>query len=148
MAAVEAAEALEHARDPAVRRVLSKIAEDEKRHAELAWRYVHWAISQDAALRAAAASAFASVVAECGAATGFDRAAAGAVDAPSGSTPEDENATGDELLPFGVVPDRLRRAIHVSVLRSIVAPCAAAVLASSPDPRAKPVLEFGKHPYA
>jgi hypothetical protein len=44
VAAVEAAEAVEHAVDPVVRRALARIAEDELRHAELAWRFVRWAI--------------------------------------------------------------------------------------------------------
>jgi hypothetical protein len=46
VAALEAAEALEHAQDPAVRAVLARIAEDERRHALLAWRYVAWAIER------------------------------------------------------------------------------------------------------
>src|SRR5258708_9885769 len=45
VAAVEAREALEHARDPAVVAVLKIIAEDETRHAELAWRTTAWAIA-------------------------------------------------------------------------------------------------------
>jgi hypothetical protein len=44
MAAVEAREALVHAADPVVRSVLEKIAEDETRHAELAWRFAAWAM--------------------------------------------------------------------------------------------------------
>jgi hypothetical protein len=42
--AVLAAEALAAATDPAVRAVLAVIAEDEARHAELAWRAVAWAV--------------------------------------------------------------------------------------------------------
>lgn len=45
IAAMEAVEALAHATDPAVRRALSRIAEDELRHAALAYRFVDWAIS-------------------------------------------------------------------------------------------------------
>ncbi len=68
VAALVAAEQLAHASDAAVRRVLATIAEDEARHAELAWRTVAWAIAAgggevrtavgaafDAALRAAPA---------------------------------------------------------------------------------------------
>jgi hypothetical protein len=46
MAALEAAEAREHATDPVIQRVLAKIAVDEGRHAVLAWRYAAWAIAR------------------------------------------------------------------------------------------------------
>jgi hypothetical protein len=45
LAALLAEEALDRASDPFVRSVLERIASDEARHAELAWRAVHWAIS-------------------------------------------------------------------------------------------------------
>ena len=52
-----AAEQLARATDPAVRRALSAIAEDESRHAELAWRTVAWAIERGGeAVRVAVAS--------------------------------------------------------------------------------------------
>jgi hypothetical protein len=55
VAALEAAEAREHATDPVIQRALEKIAVDEGRHAELAWRYAAWAIARGGeALRAAA----------------------------------------------------------------------------------------------
>lgn len=44
LAAAEAVEALRVAREPQVRCVLSKIAEDELRHATLGWRFVDWAL--------------------------------------------------------------------------------------------------------
>jgi hypothetical protein len=46
VAAVEAREALLHAEDPVVRRVLEKIVADETRHAALAWRFAAWAIEE------------------------------------------------------------------------------------------------------
>jgi hypothetical protein len=54
IAAVVAAERLEHTRDPAEREALRVIAADEARHAELAWRTVVWAIGRggDAVRRA------------------------------------------------------------------------------------------------
>jgi hypothetical protein len=51
VAAVEAAEQLAHANDPRVREVLAGISEDEARHAELAWRFVKWAIEREPSLR-------------------------------------------------------------------------------------------------
>ncbi|MFT3767744.1 MAG: ferritin-like domain-containing protein [Minicystis sp.] len=44
VASLLAAEQLARATDPAVRRTLAVIAEDEARHAELAWRAVAWAL--------------------------------------------------------------------------------------------------------
>lgn len=46
VAAMEAAEALEHAVDEAVRRTLQQIVQDELRHAALAFRFVRWAIAR------------------------------------------------------------------------------------------------------
>jgi hypothetical protein len=59
VAAVVAAEQLARATHPAVRAALSRIAEDEARHAELAWRTVAWAIEVGGApVRDAVARAF------------------------------------------------------------------------------------------
>jgi hypothetical protein len=44
LAAVQAAVQLDGAQDPAVRKALEEIARDEARHAELAWRFVAWAV--------------------------------------------------------------------------------------------------------
>ena len=44
VAALEASEALENATDAAVQSVLSRVARDETRHAELAYRFVRWAL--------------------------------------------------------------------------------------------------------
>lgn len=48
MAAVEAKAALGFASDPEVRAVLSRIAADEARHAELGWRFLAWTLSSAA----------------------------------------------------------------------------------------------------
>ncbi len=45
VAAVVASEQLARATDPAVRAALTRIAADEARHAELAWRTVAWAVA-------------------------------------------------------------------------------------------------------
>lgn len=47
-AALEASEALALATDDAVRQTLALIAPDERRHAELAWLFVAWALEHDA----------------------------------------------------------------------------------------------------
>ncbi|WP_437338311.1 ferritin-like domain-containing protein [Sorangium sp. So ce394] len=59
LAAVQASEQLAHATDAAVRSVLAAIADDEARHAELAWRFVAWALQTGGeAVRRAVAAAF------------------------------------------------------------------------------------------
>jgi hypothetical protein len=64
VAAVMAAEQLARAKDPAVRAALARIAVDEGRHAELAWRAVTWAVREGGAeVRAAVAQAFAEALA-------------------------------------------------------------------------------------
>jgi hypothetical protein len=63
VAAVVAAEQLARATDPAVRAALSRIAADEARHAELAWRTVAWAVSRGGAeVRAAVRRALLGVL--------------------------------------------------------------------------------------
>jgi len=49
-AAIEAAESAQQVTDPVVREALLAIAADELRHAELAWRFIDWALDQDATL--------------------------------------------------------------------------------------------------
>jgi hypothetical protein len=59
LASLMAAEQASRAEDPAVQRVLSSIAEDEARHAELAWKTVAWAVSVGGeTVRKAVAEAF------------------------------------------------------------------------------------------
>ncbi len=116
VAAIEAAEALEHTRDPVVRGVLSKIAGDEKRHAGLAWQYVRWVTSQDERLRVMAAAVFASAATESR--------------PPSRPSVADVD---DDLLKFGIVSEPFRRQIRASVLLNVIAPCARALLALCDD---------------
>lgn len=46
LSALEAMQARDAASDPAARRALTEIADDEARHAELAWAFVRWALGQ------------------------------------------------------------------------------------------------------
>jgi hypothetical protein len=52
------------ARDYAVRSVLKQIAVDEGRHAQLAWRFVQWALGRSPAVREAVREAFAAALRE------------------------------------------------------------------------------------
>jgi hypothetical protein len=64
LAAIQAAEQHARAIDPAVRAALATIADDEARHAELAWQSVAWSIARGGeSVRRAVRTAFAEAVA-------------------------------------------------------------------------------------
>lgn len=62
IAATEIAVAAANASDPAVRRALATIADDESRHAALAWKTVRWIVEHDPSLGAFARGVFASAI--------------------------------------------------------------------------------------
>ncbi|MEP7124002.1 MAG: ferritin-like domain-containing protein [Byssovorax sp.] len=109
IAALEAAEAREHAEDPVIQAALEKIARDEGRHAELAWRYAAWAIGRGGeALRAAAREAL------------FD-----ALDEVAVTV---RDAGDDALLNHGVLGERRRAEIRRQALDRAIGPSALALL--------------------
>ncbi len=109
LAAVQAAEQLARAEDPAVRAALARIAEDESRHAALAWRTVAWALRQGGApVRAAVEEAFAAPLA-----------------LPAG----DADADDAVLAAHGRLDAPALRAAVARAMGEIVRPCAAALLA-------------------
>ncbi len=111
LAALEAAEAREWAREGAARDALSVIVGDEARHAELAWRFVAWGLERGGApLRAAVGEAFARAFGE----------GAGAEAVADGE--------GDALLAHGVLPEARRAELRRRALREVVAPCAERLL--------------------
>jgi hypothetical protein len=117
LAALEAAEALQHCDDAAVRAVLERIVVDETRHAELAWRFVAWALQtasgtpRAAELRSLVHATFAGEL---------------ATDA-AGSISELDR----EMARHGVLSAPVRQALRARALRDVVAPCAAALLEPS-----------------
>lgn len=113
VAAMQAAHQLEVARDPEVRRVLAMIAEDEARHAELAWRTISWALSLDGdAVRIAVVDAIESGIAAVLA--------------------DDEALEFDAALcEHGRLDGATLRAVRLRAIDSVVRPCAAVVLAPS-----------------
>jgi len=115
VAAVEAAEALAHATDPAVREALARVTADETRHAELAWRFVQWVLEYgEAELRVEAARELVTLVeAERGKAT-------------AGATRVDPI-----LAAHGMIPEGTRSEIRRRVIDEIVVPCAAALVRAS-----------------
>ena len=103
--------------DPALAATLRQLADDEARHAELAWTFVRWAHANGGAdVRAAVAQAFAHALA--GAPLADPRAAqlAGVSDA-------DRRAAGR-------LPQREFSAVCKGALAQIVGPCSAALLAA------------------
>jgi hypothetical protein len=109
LAALEASEALALATDPAVRAALEQIQHDERRHAELGWRFVSWAI------QTGGASVQRRIQRELS--TLLGRAAA----APSADPSFDTT-------PHGILPARHRAALRAAALRDVIAPCARALL--------------------
>jgi hypothetical protein len=115
VAAVQAYESLLRATDPAVREVLAVTVEDETRHAELAWRFLAWALDVGGPdVRESVMRAFA----------GFR---------PAPPTPE--NLDGVDMALFeahGRIVATDARAIADRALAEVVRPCLCALLESRP----------------
>jgi hypothetical protein len=109
IAAMIATEAAATAQDQGARLALRRIAQDEARHAELAWRFVRWAVCRSPEL--------ASVVEQA-----FDAAAVGQ-GASASSTCEHEAA----MREAGRLSARVRAGIARRTLREVIAPCRAAL---------------------
>lgn len=112
VAAIEAVEALAHCGDDEVRTILARIARDETRHAELAWRFVAWALEiGPATLRDQVRVAFVAAT----------RVVAG----PVSPSPLDL-----QLARHGLIAPALRAELRSRVLHDVIAPCADALLES------------------
>lgn len=111
VAALEAREAAEHAADPRLAELLRGVADDELRHAELAWRFVSWALEQAPHEVRPVLARELGLRASCGA------------QMPAPSAPE------LELLRHGIPPEALRQELRSVAFRDVIAPCAAALLA-------------------
>jgi hypothetical protein len=111
LAAAQAAEALARATDPAVVAALTSTLADEIRHAELAWRFVAWAVDAGGErVRAAVAHAFANF---------------------RPPDPPAENLDGVCRASFaahGRLTAGEARATALAAIREIVQPCACALL--------------------
>lgn len=108
LAAAEAELAATRASDPAVCAALQEIAEDEARHAALAWRVVQWALAHEPSLREVVAQAFAE---------------AGSMDL----APVDPAPRGLEA--YGVLCGDTVTSLRAQALRDTVQPFARALLA-------------------
>ncbi|MCB9741495.1 MAG: ferritin-like domain-containing protein [Alphaproteobacteria bacterium] len=103
----EALASAEACADPVVREALTRIAEDERRHAALAWRTLRWLISQDAELIEVAEQAMQSAL---------DHHLAEV--APSPGAPA-----------FGMLGERERLSLRRAAARAVVRPCFEAAVA-------------------
>ena len=115
-AAVEAAWAAEAAADPVVRDVLERIAEDETRHAALAFDFVAWASERDRTVRALVERTFARARAQAVDEARRDRAATG-VDSAADALPAALRAT---LAAHGVLDESTRRAARRAALGDVL----------------------------
>ena len=109
VAAALAGFASESASDPAVAAVLRDVADDEARHAELAWRIVAWSVRSSGPDLLGA----------------LHETLAAAAAAPIAASPD----ARDDLAAHGVLGDAAHAATRAAVLREIVAPCLAALAA-------------------
>ncbi len=110
LAARVAAEQAAVATDPRTKEFLEGVARDEGRHAELAWRFVAWALkSGDPALRRTAGEVFAECLA----------APREVADAP---------VDGAEWNAAGLLLPAQRARVETEALREVVGPCARALL--------------------
>ncbi len=124
VAALGAREGATCATDPHVRQVLSEIAADEERHAELAWRFLDWALAQRPSLAPALLATARAQLA------GNRSRINGATSAETG------------LLEHGILPLAQHRELEVQALERVILPCLVALAgkhaplpASSAEPR-------------
>jgi hypothetical protein len=115
-AALEAAWAAEAALDPVVKDALAGIAEDEARHAALAFRFVAWAAQRDPRVLPRVTALVAAAQAACGG--------------------QGERPAGDVLEAHGVLDAATRRAARAAALRDVIPAALAGLAAEGSLPRA------------
>jgi len=125
IAAIEAREAAEHVTDPALSVLLLMISDDETRHAELAFRFVDWALSlAPDELNCAARDEFATLARE------------------SASPPLPLTTLEEQALHHGVVPEAMRRVIRSRAIREVIVPCSRTLGAARARPKNLPIDEY------
>jgi hypothetical protein len=123
-----AVEQLELVKDPAVRRVLTRIVRDEARHSELAWRFVAWAMGEEQRGSAGASGVAAAVARAADHALRVTRAMEIRV------PPADLAAWH----AHGRLSCAEARVVSERAIREIVEPCLAALGIGTPAQRAAP----------
>jgi hypothetical protein len=114
VAALEAREAADRATDPTVRAVLSRLSEEEGRHALLAYEFVKWALSRCPARLGQELAAL------------LDQALARAAEARDAKS--EPGPVEHELVAHGILPESRRRALRCAVLAEVVEPCVRTLL--------------------
>ena len=112
IAALIAQRAAESATEPVVKEALARIADDETRHAELAWRFVMWASAQSSDLRSVATAALEAAIQQISIET-----------AEIGPREEHE----PDLLAHGRLPSNQRRAMMRAAVKDVLLPCLASL---------------------
>jgi len=113
VAALEALEAAAVAHDPALKRVLLRIAQDEQAHAELAFKFLAWAVTRS--------SLESRTELEHEARRALDDFEAAALARPA-------EPRGDSAASDGILGTEALRAIHLGAVREVVEPLLAALL--------------------
>jgi hypothetical protein len=120
VAALEARLALDSATDSEVCRVLAGVVKDEARHAELAWRFVQWALPRaDSSLRERLRETVMSP-------------------SSSAACQASEPAPDPTLRAHGVVDAREHAKLRHATIAEIVRPCLEALLQNTPGPYMRP----------
>lgn len=151
LAALDAAEALASATDPHVRAALARIADDERRHAELAFRFVAWALQQSPGpgLRRSLAGLLQQALAAERSASGHAAPHAAPHEtspheADRSNTPSDgDGLAAARLEAHGLLSEGRRVALRRAGLEAVVVPCIERLLAAAEGrtratPRATP----------
>jgi len=112
IAAIEAEAAAELTEDEAVRAVQRRIFEDESRHAELAWRFVRWAVQGGGApVRTAIREAFERTMNRFGAAGPL------------------ESIHEQRLEAHGILSERRKQMLRAQIMNEVIRPALAVLLA-------------------
>jgi hypothetical protein len=124
ISAICARAALDRAEDSTIRAVLTRIVEDESRHADLAWRFVGWMLETYPALTATAQACFAA-----------------ALSAPAADSEEEENTL---LERYGHLLPSSKRRVMEAALHDVIVPRVDALFGrSTVHPGRKPIAEAG-----
>lgn len=115
LAAIEVEAALSQARDPEVVAALRGIAADERRHAELGWRFIRWAL--EAASPEERAELTAGMLASVHAALEAEQSYAA-----------EEGELADALVAHGLLPERYRSEARRDALEQVCLPCVQALV--------------------
>jgi hypothetical protein len=112
VASLEALAAAEVASDPAVKRALTRIAKDELKHAQLAFKFLRWALAQSSA---EAHHELAREVAQQ------------LADFESNARNGERTRSDDQLIAHGLIAGDALRAIHLTAARDVARPLLAAL---------------------